>query len=511
VNPIAPAASVLLVSGSSPLEVYVVRRSESLRFFAGFYAFPGGKVHRSDAEIPVVARPPATCRLEVEPARCVAAARELFEETGVLLAHGSDVSFPPPAVRDSLRRELIAGNLSFAKLLAGCGLSVWESDWRPLGRLVTPPFTPFRFDTTFFFARLPPEQQPEVWPGELAEGRWATPPDLLERWEHGEYHVSPPTLRILEALRHQPLDKAPQHLAALFRSVRDGDVHPIWFAPGVQMIPLRTLALPPSTHTNAFLVGQGPVYLIDPGPTDGQEQATLFHVVEDQQAAGRRLTAVVLTHHHPDHIGAAAACAECFGVPVWAHPWTAQKLQGKVKVTGEIRDGDRLSLGTAPDGFASWHLDALHTPGHAPGHLVFHEPHYQLLFAGDMVSTLSSVVIVPPEGDLAVYLDSLRRLRGYAGRLLLPAHGNPTIHSLRTIDESLAHRAQREAMLLAALEQGPRTVPDLAGEFYKGLPEGLARFAQLQVTANLNKLLAEGRVEPIPQGAEVRWRLSGLT
>src|SRR5262249_7900974 len=119
---------------------------------------------------------------------------------------------------------------------------------------------------------------------------------------------------------------------------------------------------------------------------------------------------VVLTHHHPDHVGAAAACARKYGVPVWAHPWTAQALAGQVVVGRKVHEGDRLDLGTAPDG-GPWHLEALHTPGHAPGHLAFYEGHYRLLFAGDLVSTLSSVVIAPPDGDLAVYLDSLRRLR----------------------------------------------------------------------------------------------------
>jgi glyoxylase-like metal-dependent hydrolase (beta-lactamase superfamily II)/8-oxo-dGTP pyrophosphatase MutT (NUDIX family) len=509
VNPIAPAATVLLVRDAPPLEIFVVRRAESLRFFAGFYAFPGGKVHRSDAEVPVVAGPAATRRLEVEPARCVAAARELFEEVGVLLAHRPDGTFADPAGLGPERQALLQGHLAFAKLLADRELAVWESDWIPLGRLVTPPFTPTRFDTTFFLVRLPAGQRPEVWPGELAEGRWTTPAALLAQWERGECHVSPPSLRILESLAHQPADDAPEHLATLFRSAQDGDVQPIWFAPGVQMIPLRTIALPPSTHTNAYLVGRGPVYLIDPGPTNADEQARLVDVVEAQQAAGRRLSAVVLTHHHPDHIGAAAVCAERFGVPIWAHPWTAQKLQGKVAVTGELREGDRLPVGTAPDGFTPWELETLHAPGHAPGHLAFFEPHYRLLFAGDMVSTLSSVVIAPPDGDLAVYLASLRRLRGYDARLLLPAHGNPTIHSQQAIDESLAHRARREEMLLTALSKGPRTVVDLAQELYKGVPENLMRFAQLQVTANLYKLQAEARAEPVGSATETSWRLRG--
>src|SRR5260370_20868704 len=93
---------------------------------------------------------------------------------------------------------------------------------------------------------------------------------------------------------------------------------------------------------------------------------------------------------------------------------------------GVIGEADRLDWGSAPDGSGPWHLEALYPPGLAPGHLAFYEPHYQLLFAGDLISTLSSVVIAPPDGELALYLASLRRLLALPARLLLPPHGRAT-------------------------------------------------------------------------------------
>src|SRR5207244_6697670 len=118
-------------------------------------------------------------------------------------------------------------------------------------------------------------------------------------------------------------------------------------------------------------------------------------------------------------------------------------------------------LGPAPDGSGSWHLEAIYTPGHAPGHLAFYERHYRLLFVGDMVSTLSSVIIAPPEGDLAQYLESLKRLRGYDCRLLLPAHGSPSARPRKLLEDSIAHRVRRQAQLLAALREEPRSVAEL--------------------------------------------------
>src|SRR5262249_40519856 len=163
--------------------------------------------------------------------------------------------------------------------------------------------------------------------------------------------------------------------------------------------------------------------------------------------------AVVLSHQHPDHIGAANAVAERYHLPIWAHPRTAEVVAGKIAVQRTIKDGDRLDLGSAADG-CPWCLEAIHTPGHAAGHLAFYEPHYRLLFAGDMISTLSSIVIAPPDGDLAVYLQSLEKLRKFDTRLLLPSHGSPTVRPAAVLEEALAHRREREQQLLAALAVG---------------------------------------------------------
>src|SRR5439155_18265426 len=101
--------------------------------------------------------------------------------------------------------------------------------------------------------------------------------------------------------------------------------------------------------------------------------------------------------------------------------------------------------------------------------------------------------IVPPEGDLAVYLQSLRRLADLDTRLLLPSHGNVSAQPRQAIDDALKHRARREQQLLEALRAGPRTIADLAPELYKGLPENLMRFARAQILAGLRKLQQEQR------------------
>jgi glyoxylase-like metal-dependent hydrolase (beta-lactamase superfamily II)/8-oxo-dGTP pyrophosphatase MutT (NUDIX family) len=464
----------------------MIRRSDHLRFFGGFWAFPGGKVGPEEASIPWAPSGPGDdARLA---AKCAAAARELFEETGVLIARTSkgDLAGPDPALAE-LRRRLLMNEMMFGQILHDRDLAVHTSDFRLIGDVTTPAFAPMRYETTFYAADLPAGQEPDVWPGELAEGRWASARDMLASWTRGDCHLSPPTIMTLEAIIDRPAADAPSRLANLLAALKAGKIHPIFFAPRVQMIPVRTVALPPSTHTNVFLVGTGPRYLLDPGSADPEELQRLFDLLDEER-----------------HVGGATACAARYEVPIWSHPWTANRIADRIRITRHIHDGDRLDLGPSPDGDGCWHLQALHTPGHAPGHLAFYEPHYRLLFAGDMVSTVSSVVIAPPEGNLAQYLHSLHRLADLDCRLLLPSHGNVSAQPRKTIEDSLAHRARREEQLVEALASGERTIDDLAPELYRGLPPQLMRLARLQILAGLLKLQAEHRVA---NSDGERWRL----
>ena len=489
---ITPAASVLLTRGPGSRDLFAILRGQHLKFFGGFWAFPGGKLSAEDTE--------ATDHLE---ARRTAACRELFEETGVLVARRSDGEFSPTSPDlDACRHALLAEQIPFASILAERGLTVRAEDFALIGEITTPDFAPLRYATTFFVAHLPPGQHPVVWPGELERGEWIDGQHLLAKWRSSEILLTPPTVMSLETLGEQPIDLAPQRLGPLFGHLSRGAIHPIFFAPFVRMLPLKTAGLPPSTHTNAYIVGNSPRYLIDPGAEDTSVQKCLLDFLKSETP----LTAIVLTHHHPDHVGAAAVCANRFRLPIWAHAQTAKRLECRIKVERMLNDGDRLDLGPCPgERDRSWFLEVLHTPGHASGHLTFYEPYYRLLFAGDMISTLSSMVIAPPDGNLAEYLQSLIRLRERPARLLLPSHGNVSARPVELIDAALAHRAKREMQLLDSLTDEPAAVEELTERLYRGTPEPLMRFARAQVLAGLLKLQAEGRACPLDAD---RWQRS---
>ena len=471
-------------------EVLVVARAQSLRFFGGFNAFPGGKIGAHDV-------PPPGSGIEATEAQW-AAARELFEETGILVARdkAGRLGRLRDQERNRWRRELIEDKKPFPEFLSTFQLTVSPVDFQYVGRLITPPFSPIRFDTAFFLIRLGPGDgsELEIWPGELDQGEWCQARALLSRWRAGRCLIAPPTLLMLEAMADAAWHEIDIRLREHFETQASTALPAIYFSPGVRYIPLRTRALPPSTHTNAYLIGESEAYLLDPGATDPGEQEVLFAIVDQYVSSGGRLNGILVSHEHEDHIGAVQSCVRRYGVPVFAHPFTARALNDQMVADATLEDGQRLPLGNCPDGTGEWHLEVLHTPGHAAGHLAFYEPRYQLLFAGDMVSTQTSVIVAPPEGHLNTYLESLRRLKSIPARLLLPSHGTPSSRSHAIIDEALAHRAKREEMLLAALQEAPRTISQLALELYRGIPDVLMQLAELQVLAGLQKLEQEGRV-----------------
>ena len=461
------AAVVLWREGPGGREVFWVRRGEALSFAGGFHAFPGGRVDRGDRLVPVPG-------MAGEEAALVAAAcRELFEETGVLLARGA--AAVSRAARDEARHALLDERVAFADLLAGLSLSLDPSLLDPAGRWVTPEYFPVRFDARFYLARLPEGEEPSVWPGELAFGEFVAARRALELWERGEALLHPPNWWGISALAREA---PPAALELLRNPPRDILIE---FQRGVVLAALRTPTLPPATHTNCWLVDiGGGVAVVDPGSPYPEEEDRLDAVLAVLAREGRPAREVWLTHHHGDHAGGVPRLAER-GLPVRAHPLTASRVPSAARAA-PLSDGELLH--------GRWR--ALHTPGHAPGHVAFLDERTGALLAGDMVSTLSTVVIDPPEGDMGLYLRQLERLRDSGARTLYPAHGPPAPSASAKLEEYLAHRRARTEKVAGALSPGG-TLAEVTRAAYDDTPAALLPVAERSCLATLLMLEGEGR------------------
>ena len=229
------------------------------------------------------------------------------------------------------------------------------------------------------------------------------------------------------------------------------------------------------TGTNTWIAGRDPCWIVDPGPPLVEHvERVLAEVARRGGAAG-----IGLTHDHADHAGAAAAVREgAGGAPVGAARW----------------EGADVALG---DGDAFGPLRVVATPGHAPDHLAF--VCGGVCFTGDAVLAESSVFVAPDPGALRGYLAALARLRAMDLELLCTGHGPPVTDPAALLDRYLAHRAERERRLVAALDDGLRTIDDLLDRAWSDAPAGLRLAAAATLLAHLDKLAEEGR---LPAGVE---------
>lgn len=253
---------------------------------------------------------------------------------------------------------------------------------------------------------------------------------------------------------------------------------PVALAPGVVRVTAPNPGPMTGPGTNSYLLGTSELAVVDPGPDDPS------HVDALMEAGGDRIRWVVVTHTHLDHAPAAAALAERAGAEVL----------GFGARDGFVPDrcvGEGFEL--AGDGFC---LRALHTPGHASNHLCWLLEGEQMLFSGDHVMQGSTVVIRPPDGDMAQYLSSLRRLLELAPPLqaIAPGHGSLLEEPEAVVSGIVAHRLERERLVAEALAgAGRASVDDLLPTVYTDVPEILHPVARYSLWAHLRKLADDGR------------------
>lgn len=527
-----PASSVLFLRDGAPgLEVLMLRRAEregDLR--GGAAVFPGGVLDARDREAHVYCVGAddleVSARLNLAHGGLdylVAAVRESFEEVGLLLGTGRfDVGALHP-----WRDRLQSGEAGIAALCREVGLRLDLSGLVYWSHWLTPPGMPRRFDTRFFAVRAPQGQLAVADHGEAVEVMWLAPAAALDAALG--LKLLPVTRRTLQQLaRHADAGAAlaegrsrmiPLTMPRRAFSEKDlrvvlpdeppyaeigrldpegrGDVFAdIVAGRAVRLSPhvIRVTAPNPGPMTgpgtNSYLIGRGDAWTcIDPGPAMAGHVSALIEVVK-AQGPSARLEHILVTHTHRDHSPGAAPLAAAVGAPVLglrtAYPeWQDQSFAP----TRELAHGERLVLAEGVT------LRVIHTPGHASNHLCYLLEEEKTLFTGDHVMQSGTVVINPPDGDMAAYLRALEGLLAEDLEWLAPGHGFLVADPHRVLRALIAHRLWREAKVVAALQrQGrPATLEGLVPAVYDDVPSALHNMAERSLLAHLIKLESDGR------------------
>jgi len=279
-------------------------------------------------------------------------------------------------------------------------------------------------------------------------------------------------------------------------------------APGVRRVTCRNPSPMTFTGTQSYLVGEGELALIDPGPADRAHLAA----VEAALRPGERIAQIVITHSHVDHSPGARAVSEATGAPIHgfgphgagiSETMARLKRDGVAFGGGEGGDGDfhpahvmdeGTVLGSARGG---WELTALHTPGHLSNHICLALAGTGAVFTGDTVMGWATTLVSPPEGDMAAFIGTLERLAERRGdRLYLPGHGHPVTDPAGMLAWQLAHRQERLQQILDGLAEGPADATALTIRAYTDVDPALLPAARRNVLAGLIGLMDQGRVRP---------------
>ena len=539
-RPARPAATLVVVrDGAAGIEVLLSRRTQSNDQFSGAWVFPGGIVdagdraaHRHCAGLDDAA---ASAQLGLESGGLdyyVAAVRECFEESGLLLAvdetgalveldHGRGETLGP------WRGPLHRGERTLSAFCNEFGLRLAADRLVYLSHWLTPFARPKRFDTRFFIAALPPTQTAAFDGTEMVEQLWLAPAEALAR--SAEMKLMTPTQKTLELVaRYASVNellawaRAPRSVPLTMPRVAQGSqgMRPVlpdehaWaelgrldpaghghgsyeIQPGVAVrlsprlirVSANNGSMMTGPGTNTYLVGGGAANewaVIDPGPLDER------HVAAILEAAPGPIRWIFVTHTHNDHSPAtvplqARTGAQVFG-RVASHPeWQDASFAPHTHLAG----GERFEL-PGPDGQAST-LVAVHTPGHASNHLCYLLEEEKMLFTGDHVMQSSTVVINPPDGDMAAYLRSLHELLEHDLEWLAPGHGFLMAQPKQAMQAIVAHRLKREAKVVAAMQAlGPAGTEALLEKVYDDVPPRLHKMAMRSLTAHLFKLRDDG-------------------
>jgi len=493
------SVSILLTrDGSNGVEVLLAHRIATLRAFADFWSLPGGGIRDFDHE--TAENLEIMDDLEGEwPGTLAAILRETAEEVGLAIGKST-----VERVSMEKRHAILENPEEWSNAVKSQTIPASHENIRHICTRTTPPFAPLRFHNRFMHAHLPPgSPDAELLDigSEFDRLTWMSPEEAILSWESGKMLTAPPIVTllrdVLKALNNNDQDiyAAIEELAM---SPPSGE-HRIELAPGVECIPIRTQTLPPSTHTNCFILGErgGERIIVDPAAKTDEELAYLERRISEVFSDGGEIIATIFTHRHQDHIGDLTKLNDIYDAPIWAADETFSVLPDID--SNKVLEQDEKIVLKGPSGITEWKIHL--TPGHCPGHICLATERY--VVSGDLAVMVGTILIPSSDGDMDDYIDSLRRIRALDSSMLFPAHGPFTHRPAKLLDRYIAHRDGRHNRVLEAIKQGLNDIEAISEFAYSDTPDAHPVLKVDQTLSHLESHQRAGKIIKSSKGWEI--------
>lgn len=445
---IIDAVSIVMTCGD---EIFAIQRQNFLNAFPGYWAFPGGKVEKEDAQF--VKDHAFTKDLD----------KRLF---GALIREGKE------ELGIDIGEEIEKGSVRSVNYL---------------GLAVTPDFNPYRFATHFFKIDFKEKLDFLVDTNEAQFHEWMSCEKLLNLYEEGTVLAVPPVIKVIQTLGRNPETSFIKDIAFEY----DGSKYVpfIESLKGIKQFMPLSHTLPPAVRTNAFLIGDEKVcrILIDPSPKNMDEYEKLKLTI-----APFGVDKILITHHHPDHYERSNILAKDFKVPVILSLDTLNRIH---KIQPGHFDGINLEIVKEGDVVTTWlghDVVVMEIPGHDEGQIALYPKNRAWFIAGDLFQGIGTVVIGGEEGDMKKYFATLERIIKLDPKVVFPSHGIG-LGGTNILQKTLAHRKLREKQILDLHTEG-YSEHEILTKIYADVDKALWPYALENIHKHLDKLRAENLI-----------------
>ena len=489
-RPHIPSASVMLSRvRERGYEVLMGHRSSELPAFPDLWSFPGGGVSRVDRES-AESHPEWLSEIGEARLSVFTLLREMVEEVGI----SPDGRGGFLEVDDEVREIVCKDKSGWLEVAESGMISTDGFECEIITERITPPQSPTRFHNLFFHVSLGDSGvEPSFPPGrsEFDEFRWWRPEEIIDSWERNKLHVPPPILTIFRDLLEIMEEMDMVSACAEMAEDPPSGPHRFEYGPGVECILIPTNTMPPSTHTNCFVLGErgGQRAIVDPAIRDEEGFLLLKDKVEEIRRDGSNILCTIFTHRHQDHLGDMNLISQIYQAPVWASEETLSALP-EIPGARKLSEGGIVSV-DGPSGRSDW--EVLETPGHCPGQIcLVGEPG---VVAADNCTMVGTILVPSGDGDMGAYISGLERLRDLRPHTLFAGHGPLIPNPERTLTQYIEHRKARHAKVLEAVRSGCSTLREIASSAYSDTPKANPALAEDQALSHLKELIRTGEVK----------------